>query len=105
MPRWAVWVLIAIAAGLILSPRIWPASTATKVTYTEFLALVQSGKVNNVEINNLNNTISGVMDDGSEFVTTGATVLSAPQGWHGRRRNHIIAVDHACIEWRVCGRR
>ena len=76
MPRWAVWVLIAIAAGLILSPRIWPASTATKVTYTEFLALVQSGKVNNVEINNLNNTISGVMDDGSEFVTTGATVLS-----------------------------
>lgn len=76
MPRWAVWVLVAIAAGLILSPRIWPASTATKVTYTEFLALVQSGKVNNVEINNLNNTISGVMDDGSEFVTTGATVLS-----------------------------
>jgi cell division protease FtsH len=46
------------------------------VTYTEFLALVQSGKVNNVEINNLNNTISGVMDDGSEFVTTGATALS-----------------------------
>ena len=76
MPRWAVWVLIAIAAGLILAPRIWPASTATKVTYTEFLALVQSGKVNNVEINNLNNTISGVMDDGSEFVTTGATALS-----------------------------
>lgn len=76
MPRWAVWVLIAIAAGLVLSPRIWPASTATKVTYTEFLALVQSGKVNNVEINNLNNTISGVMDDGSEFVTTGATALS-----------------------------
>ena len=76
MPRWAVWVLIAIAAGLVLAPRIWPASTATKVTYTEFLALVQSGKVNNVEINNLNNTISGVMDDGSEFVTTGATALS-----------------------------
>lgn len=76
MPRWAVWVLVAIAAGLILAPRIWPASTATKVTYTEFLALVQSGKVNNVEINNLNNTISGVMDDGSEFVTTGATALS-----------------------------
>jgi cell division protease FtsH len=76
MPRWAVWALVAIAAGLILAPRIWPASTATKVTYTEFLALVQSGKVNNVEINNLNNTISGVMDDGSEFVTTGATALS-----------------------------
>jgi cell division protease FtsH len=76
MPRWAVWVLIAVAAGLIAGPRLWPASTATKVTYTEFLDLVQSGKVNSVEINNLSNTISGKMSDGSEFITTGAAALS-----------------------------
>ena len=76
MPRWAVWVLIAVAAGLIAGPRLWPATTATKVTYTEFLDLVQSGKVNSVEINNLSNTISGKMSDGSEFITTGAAALS-----------------------------
>ena len=76
MPRWAVWALIAVAAGLIAGPRLWPASTATKVTYTEFLDLVQSGKVSNVEINNLSNTISGTMSDGSEFITTGAASLS-----------------------------
>ena len=76
MPRWAVWVLIAVAAGLIAGPRLWPASTATKVTYTEFLDLVQSGKVDSVEINNLSNTISGKMSDGSEFITTGAAALS-----------------------------
>jgi len=76
MPRWAVWVLVAVAAGLIAGPRLWPASTATKVTYTEFLDLVQSGKVNSVEINNLSNTISGKMSDGSEFITTGAAALS-----------------------------
>ena len=76
MPRWAVWVLIAVAAGLIAGPRLLPASTATKVTYTEFLDLVQSGKVSSVEINNLSNTISGKMADGSEFVTTGAASLS-----------------------------
>ena len=76
MPRWAVWVLIAVAAGLIVGPRLWPASTATKVTYTEFLDLVQSGKVDSVEINNLSNTISGKMSDGSEFITTGAAALS-----------------------------
>ena len=76
MPRWAVWVLIAVAAGLIAGPRLWPASTATKVTYTEFLDLVQSGKVSSVEINNLSNTISGKMSDGSEFITTGAASLS-----------------------------
>jgi cell division protease FtsH len=76
MPRWAVWVLIAVAAALIAGPRLWPASTATKVTYTEFLDLVQSGKVDSVEINNLSNTISGKMADGSEFITTGAASLS-----------------------------
>jgi cell division protease FtsH len=46
------------------------------VTYTEFLDLVQSGKVSSVEINNLSNTISGKMADGSEFITTGAASLS-----------------------------
>jgi cell division protease FtsH len=46
------------------------------VTYTEFLDLVQSGKVDSVEINNLSNTISGKMSDGSEFITTGAAALS-----------------------------
>ena len=46
------------------------------MTYTEFLDLVQSGKVSSVEINNLSNTISGKMSDGSEFITTGAASLS-----------------------------
>ena len=46
------------------------------MAYTEFLDLVQSGKVDSVKINNLSNTISGKMSDGSEFTTTGAAALS-----------------------------
>ena len=76
MPRWAVWVLVAVAVGLIIAPRLWPTTTATKVTYTEFLELVNEGKVSSVTINNLSNTISGKLADGGEFTTTGATVLS-----------------------------
>ena len=76
MPRWAVWVLVAVAVGLIIAPRLWPTTTATKVTYTEFLDLVNEGKVSSVTINNLSNTISGKLADGGEFTTTGATVLS-----------------------------
>ena len=41
------------AIGLIAAPRLWPTTTATKVTYTEFLELVTQGKVDNVTINNL----------------------------------------------------
>ncbi len=76
MPKWAVWALVAVAAALIIGPRLWPTSTATQVTYTEFLELVDNGEVQSVTINNLSNVISGELRDGSTFETTGATALS-----------------------------
>jgi len=76
LPRWAVWMLVAVAVGLIIGPRLWPTDTATEVTYTEFLALVNDGEVEAVTINNISNVISGTLADGSEFKTTGSTSLS-----------------------------
>ena len=76
MPRWATWAIVAVVVLLIAGPRIWPTSTATKLTYTEFLDLVDQGQIKQVEINNLSNQISGTLNDGSEFVTTGAVALS-----------------------------
>ncbi len=76
MPRWATWAIVAVVVLLIAGPRIWPTSTATSFTYTEFLELVKQGQVQRVEINNLSNQISGTLKDGGEFVTTGAVALS-----------------------------
>lgn len=76
MPRWAIWALVAVAGILILGPRVWPSSDATKVTYTEFLDLVNQGNVTKIKINNISNSISGTMADGSTFETTGAANLS-----------------------------
>ncbi|NBR92535.1 MAG: ATP-dependent metallopeptidase FtsH/Yme1/Tma family protein [Actinobacteria bacterium] len=76
MPRWAVWALIAFAAVLIVGPRLMPTPERTRLTYTEFLELVESGEVRQVSINNLNNQISGTLADGRDFITTGATMLS-----------------------------
>lgn len=55
---------------------MWPTSTAKKVTYTEFLVLVKNNEVSKIDINNISNSISGKMKDGTEFVTTGAAALS-----------------------------
>ncbi len=76
MPRWAVWALIAVAAALVIGPRIVPTSTATKFTYTEFLEAVSNGQVTSIKINNLSNIISGELTSGDSFTTTGAVTLS-----------------------------
>ena len=55
---------------------MWPTSSAKKVTYTEFLVLVKNNEVSKIDINNISNSISGQMKDGTEFVTTGAAALS-----------------------------
>ena len=68
--------LIAIAALLIVGPRLMPTPEQTRLTYTEFLDLVEGGEVRQVTINNLSNQISGTLADGREFVTTGAISLS-----------------------------
>jgi len=76
MPRWAVWALIAVAAALFIGPRLMPQVERTRLSYTEFLELVERGDVREVTINNLNNEITGTLDDAREFVTTGANTLS-----------------------------
>ena len=76
MPRWAVWALIAVAAALVIGPRFIPTTTATKISYTEFLAKVTNDEVTSVKINNLSNTISGEYKNGDTFTTTGAVTLS-----------------------------
>jgi len=76
MPRWAVWALVAVAALLLVGPRLMPTPERARFTYTEFLELVEGGDVRAVTINNLNNQITGTLTDGREFVTTGSISLS-----------------------------
>ena len=76
MPRWLVWALIAVAVVLLVGPRLLPTPEQTRLTYTEFLDLVERGGVREVTINNLNNQISGKLSDSRNFVTTGANTLS-----------------------------
>ena len=71
-----MWALIALAAVLIVGPRLMPTPEQTRLTYTEFLDLVEGGEVREVTINNLSNQISGTLADGRDFVTTGAISLS-----------------------------
>jgi cell division protease FtsH len=61
---------------LAFGSRLTSSSSGTKVTYTEFLVLVDKGDVKRVSINNTSNVISGTLTNGTKFATTGAMSLS-----------------------------
>jgi cell division protease FtsH len=69
-------VLLGLVVLLLFGPRLWPERDVEKLTYTEFLELVRGGDVDEITINNNTNEISGTLQDGTEFSTTGAPQLS-----------------------------
>jgi cell division protease FtsH len=76
MPRWVLWVIIGVALFLAFGSQLWDRSSGEKISYTEFLALVDEGKVEDIVINNSSNSITGDLKDGTSFTTTGANQLS-----------------------------
>ncbi|MSO31781.1 MAG: ATP-dependent metallopeptidase FtsH/Yme1/Tma family protein [Ilumatobacteraceae bacterium] len=76
VPRWSLWVVLGVVAVLAFGSRFMSTTSGTKVTYTEFLVLVDKGDVKRVSINNTSNVISGTLTNGTKFATTGAMSLS-----------------------------
>ncbi|MSO59438.1 MAG: ATP-dependent metallopeptidase FtsH/Yme1/Tma family protein [Ilumatobacteraceae bacterium] len=76
VPRWSLWVVLGVVLVLAFGSRFMSSSAGTKVTYTEFLVLVDKGDVKRVSINNTSNVISGTLTNGTKFSTTGAMSLS-----------------------------
>src|SRR3954465_11733506 len=70
-PRWATWVLVALVLSLSLLAPLFPSKTGTKITYSQFLDRVRAGKVEQVDIDNNTNAISGEDKDGDRFKVNG----------------------------------
>ena len=76
LPRWAVWAIVAAVLALGIGSQMFATDTGERLSYTEFLQQVRSGKVEQITLNNATNTITGTLTDGSKFTTTGAMQLS-----------------------------
>ena len=63
--------MIAVLVAMFVLPRFWPSEEGDQLTYTEFIALVESGDVKSVVVNNTNNRITGELDNGDNFTATG----------------------------------
>jgi cell division protease FtsH len=69
-PRWTVPVIVAVILGLVVLPRLWTTDTGERLSFSEFVALVEQGKVATANHNNNTAEISGELTDGSRYTTT-----------------------------------
>ena len=69
-PRWTIPVLLAVLVGTLLLNQVWPSDDGDKVSYTEFVSLVEKDQVKEFTLTNGSNSISGELADGSKFTTT-----------------------------------
>ena len=76
MPKWAIWAIVAAVLVLAFGSQLFSQPVGDKLSYTEFLVQVRNGDVKSVTINNATNIISGTLDNGTKFSTTGAVALS-----------------------------
>src|SRR3954454_10399123 len=70
-PRWTMWVLLAVVALALVLPSLWPSGSGQKISYTQFMDQVRSGQVKSVTVNNSSNVITGHLQNGDTFTTTG----------------------------------
>ncbi|MGH9084714.1 MAG: ATP-dependent zinc metalloprotease FtsH [Acidimicrobiales bacterium] len=71
MPKWGLWVLLGLTAVILLSSTLASSTDDERISYSEFMAQVRDGTVERVEIDNTDGDISGELDDGAGFATTG----------------------------------
>jgi cell division protease FtsH len=70
-PRWTIWVLFAVIAGALLLPSLLSTNQGTQISYGDFLNDLRSDQVQDASFNNTNGNISGTLNDGTDFSTTG----------------------------------
>ena len=64
-------MLAGVVAAALLLPSLWPRDNGDQISYTQFMELVNDGEVESVEINNSSGAITGELENGTEFHTTG----------------------------------
>jgi len=75
-PRWTIFVLLAVVAGAVLLQFVASASPSTDVNYGDFISKLSEDQVTKATFDNSNGRISGTLQDGTHFTTTGPLQLS-----------------------------
>ena len=70
-PRWTIFVLLAVIVGAIGLQFLASSTPSTQISYGQFIDDLNSNEVKKATFDNRNGHISGTLNDGSQFSTTG----------------------------------
>ncbi|HEY6533172.1 MAG TPA: ATP-dependent zinc metalloprotease FtsH [Acidimicrobiales bacterium] len=70
-PRWTILVLVAVVVAAILLQILASSTPTDQISYGDFLTKLTADEVSDATFNNANGNISGSLDNGSNFSTTG----------------------------------
>ena len=71
LPRWALWILLVIVLGSILSSVMLDRTPDNKLSYTDFVQAVEDGQVRSVTWSTADGSITGVYNSGKTFQSQG----------------------------------
>ena len=69
--KWGPWLAMGILLAVFVVPSLMSGSDGEEITYREFIALVERGRVEQLDWENGTGKITGDLIDGSSFQTTG----------------------------------
>jgi len=70
LPRWLLWVLVAMVVGMLLSTLMLDRSPDQTVPYSQFLTQVSEGRVKSVSWSTIDGKITGVYNNSAESFTS-----------------------------------
>ncbi|MGE0879783.1 MAG: ATP-dependent zinc metalloprotease FtsH [Acidimicrobiia bacterium] len=71
LPKWTFWVLLGVLAAVVAATMFARTTTGESISYSDFLAKVDSDQVSTASYNNNTARITGELKNGQKFTTTG----------------------------------
>ena len=91
MPRWAIWVLAGVIVSMFLLSPLFTTDDRTDIAYSDLRSKVAADEVREITWSNDGGSISGTLDDGTEFSSNGPT--EPPEDDLALFREHDVNVE------------
>src|ERR671918_1182074 len=71
LPRWSIWVLAGVILAVLVLPSFMNRTDRREIDYSDLLTRVEQGQIEELDWNNNDGSITGQLDDGTEFESNG----------------------------------